>query len=66
MIIAMTFMYKLFKVLSILRIISGSLSVIAKIFWSNHNIFVEMDDTNSGTFGNFQIPVWYIFYPLIS
>ena len=53
MIIVMTFMYKLFKVLSILRIISGSPSVIGKIFWSNHSIFVEMDYTNSGTFGNF-------------
>ena len=27
----------------------------------NHIIFVEMVDTNSGTLGNFQIPVWYIF-----
>ena len=27
----------------------------------NHIIFVEMVDTNSGTLGNFQVPVWYIF-----
>ena len=31
-----------------------------------HMIFVEMVDTNSGTFGNFQILVWYIFYPFLS
>ena len=68
MIIVMTFMYKLFKVLSILKIISGSPSGIGKIFWSNHSIFVEIDVTNSGTFGNFQIKLnlleWYFYVPV--
>ena len=27
-------------------------------FLCNHILFVEMVDTNSGTLGNFQIPVW--------